>query len=256
MVNRPAADDRRTWDPGGSDDHFADQADQWNDKYHERASFQARLKFVGETILCTLGDTNDARVLDFGSGTGLFAAIASQKAAIVISIDRSVPMLTAGREGSAQMLDSLARAGLQPSIGRVLRVAGDAEAAGGLRCHFDLISAVAVVEYVDDCSRVLTQLGSVLAPGGKILMTVPNPRSPLRWGARAAQPALRRIRPADSRLKGQSYLLIRPHGDRPPWRHAARMAGLTVEGTHRVPLATSGPASLIHPNLLIQLGKR
>lgn len=255
MVTDPPPSSRSTWSPTGSDDHFADQAESWSNRYRQRVSFRARLNFVGESILGALDGVVNAQVLDFGSGTGLFAAIASQTAALVVSVDRSVPMLRAGQQDTSRIIETIGEAGLRSSVGRVLRIAGDDRAAAGLRCRFDLISAVAVLEYVDDCERVMAHLASALAPGGRILVTVPNPRSPLRWGVRAARPVLQAVRPSASRLTGQSYLLVRPRGDRPPWLDAARTAGLAVERIQPVPFATSGPASLLHPNLLIHLVK-
>jgi SAM-dependent methyltransferase len=255
LVIDPSPANHPTWDQTRSDAHFADQAASWNGKYCRSINFQARLNFVGKAILSTLERIDGARVLDFGSGTGLFATVAAQAASLIVSVDRSLPMLRAGKADSDDIVESLSLSRLPKSVNQVLRVAGDDTSVAAFRCRFDLISAIAVLEYVDDCSRVITHLGSALVPGGRMLITVPNPRSPFRWAARPILPTLQRIRPTDDRLAGQSYLLARPNGDRPPWREAARRAGLSVEHIRRVPFGTSGPRFLMHPNLLIQLVK-
>lgn len=215
----------------------------------------ARLAFVGQTVLSLLESMEDARVLDFGSGTGLFAVVASQRASLVVSVDRSLPMLRAGMTDPEGILEPIRRAGLDGPTGLVVRVAGDDRTATALRCRFDLVVAVAVLEYVDDCIRVLSGLAGTLRPGGQILVTVPNPRSPVRLGARAARPVLRARRPASARWAGQSYLLVRPNDDRPPWQEAARRAGLSVERVLPIPFSPSGMGSLLHPNLMIELRK-
>lgn len=240
------------WAPSSTDDHFADQAEEWNAKYRGSANFRARLGFVGQAITSTLEAMPNARVLDFGGGTGVFGAVASTKASFTVSIDRSVPMLRAGAgDVLAKLLDSAGFVGAQP----IFRLAGDEAAVAALRAEFDLVTAIAVLEYVDDCEQLLAVLGGKLRPGGRILATVPNPRSPLRLVSRLLLPLLRRLRPAASGLKGQSYQLVRPSGDRLPWREAARRAGLTVDRVQSVPFGDRSIQRMLHPNLLIGLGK-
>lgn len=244
-----------TWQPTGSDDHFADQASQWNAKYRDSEPFRARLHFVGRAILDSLEGSSAARVLDFGGGTGLFGSVAATRAALVVSVDRSLPMLRSGARDDAGIRESIRSAGLADPAGRLLRLAGDEHTAGALRARFDVVVAIAVVEYAADCRRLVAELASALDRGGRMVITVPNPRSPVRVVSRLALPVLRRLRPSTARLRGQSYLLVRPHGDRPPWRLAAEQAGLSVRNVRPVPFGRSGIRSLVHPNLLVELGK-
>jgi len=161
-------------------------------------------------------------------------------------------MLLEGLADAPLMMAILQSEGFDGSSGTVVRIAGDAECACSLNASFDLILAIAVVEYVADISTLLTRLTQRLDPDGTILMTVPNRRSPVRVAQRMVRPFAPKTttpsQPTDQLLAG-----LRPHNDNVPWLPAANDAGLTVQEMTKVPLGLSRVRGWFHPTLLIAL---
>lgn len=102
-----------------------------------------------ELLRAALGDhVAGPRVLDVGSADG-----------------PSVPWL----RGSPHVTVDLDRRGLRPGEG----VCASALALPFRDASFDLVSAFDVVEHCEPESRALAELGRVLAPGGRLLLSVP-----------------------------------------------------------------------------------
>lgn len=238
---------------GTQDAHFGARAASWTDRYRSSPSFRARLNIVGRAIDELLRDRRQARVLDFGGGTGVFSAVASRSASCTVCVDRSLPMLSEGMADPPSMATMLASAGFDGSLGTVVRIAGDDRCAGSLQATFDLILAIAVVEYVADAVTLLTRLTQRLDQGGTLLITVPNRTSPVRIAQRVARPLLARKSASTGRLADQSFVGLRPDGDDVPWRRAAAAAGLVVRHETAMPLGLSGVRRWFHPTLLIWL---
>jgi 2-polyprenyl-3-methyl-5-hydroxy-6-metoxy-1,4-benzoquinol methylase len=249
MVSRPPV----AW--AAQDRHFDARATTWTDRYRTRASFQARLDVVGRAIDDALTDIPDGRVLDFGGGTGVFAVLAAQRAAFVVCIDRSTLMLRQGADGVRDIEAILAAAGFDRPAATVSRVAGDAVTVDPGVARFDLVLAIAVLEYVADCISVVARLALALQPGGRILLTVPNPRSPLRLVQRFIGPLASTRRLRSLRLADQSFVRMRPHGDHVPWREAAASASLRVTSKQPIPLGAGTGRRRLHPSVLIALTK-
>jgi SAM-dependent methyltransferase len=235
------------------DAHFGERAASWTDRYRSSPSFRSRLHLVGRAIDDALRDRPQARVLDFGGGTGVFSAVASRSATFTVCIDRSLPMLAEGSADLSSMVAVLQAEGFDGKLGTVVRIAGDDRCVASLRASFDLILAIAVVEYVPDAVTLLTLLSQCLSKGGTLLITVPIRSSPVRIAQRIARPLLRRSRTSTGRLADQSFLELRPCGDDVPWQRAAASAGLVVRQKRTVPLGISGVRRWFHPTLLISL---
>jgi SAM-dependent methyltransferase len=153
------------------------------------------------------------------------------------------------------MVALLQAEGFDGPLGTIVRIAGDDRCVDSLGASFDLILAIAVMEYVDNAMTLLTRLAQRLGQGGTLLITVPNRTSPVRIAQRIARPLLARSQTSTGRLADQSFLELRPHGDDVPWRRAAAAVGLVVKQKRTVPLGLSGVRRWFHPNLLISLDR-
>ena len=238
---------------GSQDAYFGTRAASWTDRYQSSPSFRSRLYVVGQAIDELRHDCPQARVLDFGGGTGVFSAVASRWASFTACVDRSLPMLTKGRADLPSMAAMLASEGFEGPLGKIVWIAGDDQCVGSLRASFDLILAIAVLEYVADAKTLLTRLTQRLDQRGMLLITVPNRTSPVRIAQRIGQPLVTRRLTTTGRLTDLSFLRLRPHGDDVPWQLAAAAAGLVVEKKTAVPLGLSGVRRWFHPTLLISL---
>jgi len=237
--------------------HFDTRSEGWSDRYRTNPSFRARLDVVGHAIQHDLAGRPDARVLDYGGGTGVFSVLAARYAQTVVCVDRSTAMLAHGAAQEPQISTLLTEAGFRGRSGHVERISGDHTTALRGCAPFDLVLAIAVLEYVDDCNAALRDLAAAARPGGIMLITVPNPSSPLRLVQRLIAPlgAHQMLRQRAGRLADQSFIAIRPHGDRVPWQPAAHAAGLEVNDQAPLPLSPSGLRSFIHPSTLFTLRK-
>lgn len=157
-----------------------------------------------------------------------------------------------GQQHRSELGSLLAEAGFARAPGDVRRQVGDEQSLPA-RGSFDVILAIAVLEYVGDPVGVIGALATALRPGGTLLATVPNPRSPVRWAQRIAGPVAAVTTGRPGRIADQSFATIRPHGDRVPWSRAASAAGLDVVATTPVPLGDRGSRTWLHPNTLISL---
>jgi SAM-dependent methyltransferase len=196
--------------------YFRSVAETWLCRYERSPSFRARLSVLASLILCELDQRPSAVVLDYGSGAGVFAAVASSRASFVVSMDLVERMIASHADG--QLIRLAEAVGARAELGRVAKVVGDLEGfSGKADGTFDLVLAVAVLEYLSDPLAALGRLLDLVAPGGVLVFTVPNHRSLYRLLERnieAARNALRSL--TVTRGSDRRYTAIRPHGDRPP----------------------------------------
>lgn len=168
------------------DSLFTGAAATWATRYQKRPSLLARYTVVGRVVRDELvarasSRASPPRVLDFGSGPGVFAAVASDFARIVVCLDRSEAMLRSGqRDGETlSRLAQLLGGTYRPD--RIERILGDERTLIGLRDEsFEFILAVAVLEYVPSPKGTLRELLRCLTPDGVLFVMTPNPRSLLR----------------------------------------------------------------------------
>ena len=125
-----------------------------------------------------------ARVLDVATGTaGVAIALARVRPAVVVGLDQSAPMLSAGR-------DAINRAALAPRLRLVLGRGEQLPFADG---SFDAVMFTYLLRYVDDPAATLAELSRVLRPGGTLAAlefhVPPKPLRALWWlYTRAALP--------------------------------------------------------------------
>lgn len=109
-------------------------------------------------VLELAGPVEGRRVLDIGCGDGALVAALARRGAIVTGLDRNPVMLAAARA----RLDA---SGLETAL-----CEGDGAA---LLCPdntFDLVTAVTVLCFVADATRVLAEIARVLRPGGRLVI--------------------------------------------------------------------------------------
>jgi FkbM family methyltransferase len=238
--------------------HFAREADGWVDRYATRRSFRQRLRVVAEVVEPLLRAVPNPAVLDFGGGPGIFAMLAAEAGGPVVDLDPSWPMVRAGRRAAPRMARIVAGAtgATAPGLRRPHWVAGTLDALGpGADRRFDVVLAIAVLEYVDDPCATLDRLGRLLRRRGALVLTVPRARSAARRAERALARAAARLHAAAPALAAldRDYRALRPHGDAVPWPQAAAAAGLTVTSRRPVPLGDRLPWSLARPNEVVVL---
>lgn len=125
--------------------------------------FVARQRIVREIIRRLLGPGNGRPALDVGCGTGAFLQ------------DLSKEWNAWGIDTSELAIEYARRRGLtRLALGTLEEFPHPGE-------RFDLITALDVIEHIQDDVSVLRQMGGRLAPGGTIIVTVPA--HPWLWSA-------------------------------------------------------------------------
>nr|WP_241831229.1 methyltransferase domain-containing protein [Parafrankia soli] len=247
--------------PGRTDRYFAEVADTWVDRYTRNPSFQERLRAVAGAIEPVLARSASAWVLDFGGGPGMFSTLCAGRAAFVLNLEPSVDMLQAGVR-CADVMASVVRQATGADPGESHGVAGSLDVLGPkARERFDLVLAIAVLEYLEDPSGAVRRLGGLLRPGGAMVLTVPRSRSWARRGERALAPLVVRAGALVGwrRARERAYTRLRPHGDDVPWAAGLTVVDggddLQVESRRALALAGTLPRSLIRPNEIIIVRK-
>jgi SAM-dependent methyltransferase len=103
--------------------------------------------------------TPGTRLLDAGCGAGLLAVLASLRGAQVTAFDASAPLLAVVRE-------RLPEADVQQ---------GDLEALTFADASFDAVTAVNTIFYAADMQAAMRELGRVVKPGGRVVVTAWGP---------------------------------------------------------------------------------
>jgi SAM-dependent methyltransferase len=135
-------------------------AARFDSRYEKSASFKERLA-VWRALITRYGGPQIS-VLDAGCGSGVFTVEAARRCRAVVGFDASPAMLDIAKrrtEGESNVFLHQARL-------------PDLEFLNGQT--FDLIISSSVLEYLDDPWRAIDALNTHLAPGGVLLLSVPN----------------------------------------------------------------------------------
>jgi ubiquinone biosynthesis O-methyltransferase len=156
-------------------------------------------------ILELVGDVRGRRILDVGCGDGEFALELTRRGANVTGIDASPAMI-----GAARALAARTKTSTSFHVGLAERLPFEAE-------RFDIVTAIAILCFVEEPAPVLREIARVLRPSGRLVIGELG-----KWSSWAAA---RRIRAMlGSQLWRQSR--FRTAGE---LRSLAEQAGLTVE---------------------------
>jgi len=131
--------------------NFADEFDRKMNKY----DLQRRLDIVFNELLPH--DIAGKRLLDAGCGTGHFSKLASEKGAIVTSLDIGEKLLGKVAE----------KCNTERVIGSVLDMRFNDD-------YFDFVISSEVIEHTENPYKAIREFYRVLKPGGILALTVPN----------------------------------------------------------------------------------
>lgn len=233
-----------------SETYFDALASEWLHRYRTKRGFRSRLSTLNRVLAEEASARPLRAAIDFGSGPGLFGVLASAYAPIVVCVDSSVEMLMAGATvaGRRQIDRLLAPLNAPETCGTVHRVAGSSGCISR-RPYFDLVLAIAVLEYVPNVPQVFRDLAKASLPGGLLVCSVPRRQSLYRRMERVAVALGLLVR----RFRGQvtadrAYHSYRPHGDEVPWESAAKASGWALRRRVPLPLANTGVLAHMVPN--------
>jgi SAM-dependent methyltransferase len=140
------------------------------------------------TLRALLPDLRGRRVLDLGCGFGWFCRWARQQgAAHVVGIDISEKMLAQARAATEDSLITYVRADMEN-----LKLSARS---------LDLVYSSLALHYVENLSRLLSQVYCALVPGGGLVFSVEHPIfSATVWSEWLPDPAGRKLWPIDRYL--------------------------------------------------------
>ena len=118
--------------------------------------YRARRDILADYLTRYAGLREGARILEIGCGTG-----------------HNLPMLAAFGAVDAIEIDPAARAIAGRRLGKEVGAAPLPALTGVPKGHYDLIAVLDVVEHIEDDVAALRAMRERLAPGGRILITVP-----------------------------------------------------------------------------------
>ena len=150
---------------------FDGKAARWADKYAAGGPLARRRDTITGALSSLI--VPPAAILDFGCGTGDVALQLHQLGYRMSGCDISSQMLAVARER-----DSGVHWHQLSLDGSPLPFAPDT---------FDAIVASSVLEYVDDLGKLLSEFHRIVRASGVIVVTVPNPKHPLRRIERLAR---------------------------------------------------------------------
>lgn len=134
-----------------------DAAASWDDDPAVRTYAGAAYRSLLEALEQRGQRLDGAAVLDFGCGTGLLTEAIAPKAGRVIALDISAAMVAVlERKVAAGGLDHV-----EPIAGDLSRLLADPD-----RAPLDLIVASSVCGFLPDYPKTVTELASLLRPGG------------------------------------------------------------------------------------------
>lgn len=150
-------------------DYFDRIAGDWTEKYQRDGFFRRRL----ETVLSWLdGEPAASSILDFGCGSGVLMDALLKSGRTVTGVDASPGMI----ETAQAHLNSSASRGRY-----TLELIDPGHFAGRyVGTVYAGVICLGVLEYVPNAPNLLARLGSVVAPGGVLILSVPNRSSLLR----------------------------------------------------------------------------
>ncbi len=150
--------------PDPRPDLFGPQAAAY-DAWYGSAAGALVLDTEFRALRAALHPERGGRILDFGTGTGVFARLLREVGACVIGLDVSIGMLAEARRHDAALP-------LVRGRGDRLPFPDDS---------FDGVFAITVLEFIPDRAAAFAEICRVTRPGGTAVIGVLNARSPWAW---------------------------------------------------------------------------
>jgi 2-polyprenyl-3-methyl-5-hydroxy-6-metoxy-1,4-benzoquinol methylase len=144
--------------------YFDGESEAWSARYTRSRHFQARLRTAMEWIGAHGGPLS---LLDYGCGSGVLLRELAPLGHRLTGVDASDGMLASARKDLSGVAEV------------TLERAGDAAAAHTSQ-HFDGVTCLGVIEYVDAPQALLKTLAERVRPGGFLIVSFPNDTSVLR----------------------------------------------------------------------------
>jgi SAM-dependent methyltransferase len=157
-------------------DYFDREVADYLDAYDTRRTGDVRHDAFVERrdIVLSMTPVSARRVLDIGAGPGVFTHQLLARGAACTVVDLSFEMAAAGRRQIAG------------TPGRARFMVGDIDKLPLASASFDAAICVGVLQYLPSLEFAVAELARVVAPGGSVILTFPNSRSPLNALHRAA----------------------------------------------------------------------
>ncbi|MGH9124291.1 MAG: class I SAM-dependent methyltransferase [Acidimicrobiales bacterium] len=145
----------------------------YRSKNPTRRWIHTRRKEMIEGLLRQVGGPGVARAMEIGPGSGLYLPLLAELATEVYATDIEPSFLDRAREqlaGNDQarfVVDDITRTDLPEA-------------------SFDLILCTEVLEHIPDWRAALASMAALLTPGGTLVLSTPQPRSPLELMGKVA----------------------------------------------------------------------
>jgi len=226
---------------GAAPGYFGERVGRYDAAYDQASADGYALRSRMRAVVALVGE-GSGDLLDAGMGAGRLLGELAARGWTVSGIDASAEMVEAAR-------DRLPDAAARFHIGPIERLPfPDAS--------FDVVTATGVLEYTL-VTPALTEVVRVLRPGGRAIVSYPNPRAAYGlWKTRVWYPGVRGAKRAFGRANPQM-----PHGagELPQARFVAALEGAGLEPrravyTSFVPLLT--PVEQLLPRFSVALGER
>jgi ubiquinone biosynthesis O-methyltransferase len=111
-----------------------------------------------QLVLELVGDVSGCRILDVGCGDGEFALELARRGAIVTGIDVSAAMIDAAKDRAKQHNADVT---FEVAVAEHLPFAAE---------HFDIVTAITILCFVDNAAPVFREIARVLRPGGRFVI--------------------------------------------------------------------------------------
>ena len=157
---------------------FFDEAAARYDAAYDGTDADAHVLHIRMQAALGLLGAGPGAVLDVGMGPGRLVEQLAGRGWTVSGVDPSAGMVERARQRTPAAADRL--------------VLGRADALAFDDASFDAVAATGVLEYAPDLPLVLAEIARVLRPGGRAVVSVPNPRALYAvWKGRVIYPAAR-----------------------------------------------------------------